>query len=83
VIATTAKDPAMILPDPIPGRLLPAPITLKVTPEDVDRVTQPTRMLLAIAATGKHLYEGTVPAAVKARRRAANKTARKARRATR
>jgi len=82
VNATTAKDPTVI-PDQIPGRLLPAPIALKVTPEDVDRVAQPTRMLLAIAATGKHMYEGTAPPAVKARRRAANKAARKARRVTR
>ena len=40
-------------------------------------------MLLALNYTGKHIYEGTVPAAVKARRRAANKAARRARRAAR
>jgi hypothetical protein len=42
-----------------------------------------TQMLLAISATGKHLYQGTVPAHVKARRRAANKVARRARRPAR
>jgi len=66
-----------------PAVPVPAPITLKVTPEDVERVTQPTRMLLAIAATGKHLYQGTVPAHVKAKRRAANKASHRARRAGR
>lgn len=42
-----------------------------------------TGMLVALADTGKHVYEGTVPAAVKAERRAKNKAARKARRAGR
>lgn len=42
-----------------------------------------TQMAVALNATGKTLYAGTVPAAVKARRRAANKRARAARRATR
>jgi hypothetical protein len=42
-----------------------------------------TQMLLAISATGKHLYQGTVPAHVKARRRRQNKAARLARRAGR
>jgi hypothetical protein len=40
-------------------------------------------MLLALNYTGKHIYAGTVPEAVKARRRAANKVARRARRAAR
>lgn len=39
-----------------------------------------TGMLLAISATGKHLYEGTVDPAVKADRRTKNKAARTARR---
>jgi hypothetical protein len=39
-----------------------------------------TGMLVALANTGKHLYEGTVPAAVKAQRRTKNKAARAARR---
>lgn len=40
-------------------------------------------MLLALNHTGKHIYEGTVPAAVVAKRRAKNKAARAARRAVR
>lgn len=39
-----------------------------------------TGMLLAIANTGKHLYEGTVSAAVVRERRRKNKAARAARR---
>ena len=39
-----------------------------------------TEMLLAIARTGKHMYEGSVPDAVKADRRAKNRAARAARR---
>ena len=42
-----------------------------------------TGMLVALADTGKHVYAGTVDPAVKAKRRAKNKAARKARRATR
>lgn len=42
-----------------------------------------TGMLVALADTGKHLYQGTVPAAVKASRRRKNKAARAARRAAR
>lgn len=42
-----------------------------------------TGMLVALGAMKKHLYEGTVPAAVVARRRAKNKAARAARRASR
>ena len=38
---------------------------------------------VALANTGKHVYQGTVPAAVKAKRRAKNKVARLARRAGR
>ena len=45
------------------------------------RSTYAFRILLALQA--KPMYEGTVPAAVKARRRAANKRARVARRANR
>lgn len=39
-----------------------------------------SRMLIALNATGKPMYQGTVSPALKARRRAANKRARKARR---
>lgn len=42
-----------------------------------------TGMLLALGDTGKHVYQGTVPAHVKAKRRAQNKSARVARRAGR
>lgn len=38
-----------------------------------------TGMLVALARTGKHIYEGTVPAGVKARRRRKGKAARLAR----
>jgi hypothetical protein len=41
------------------------------------------RFSLAMAKTGKHVYAGTVPSHVKARRRAANKAARASRRAGR
>lgn len=40
-------------------------------------------MLVALNATGKHIYEGTVSAAEKAKRRARNKIARRSRRANR
>lgn len=39
--------------------------------------------LLSLVRTGRHIYRGTVPATTIARRRAANKRARIARRATR
>ncbi|WP_228941807.1 hypothetical protein [Nocardioides sp. Leaf374] len=66
--------PAHLLPDYIPT----------VTPDDVAQATSPsTKMLLAITATGRHLYEGTVAPATIARRRAANRRARAARRAAR
>lgn len=42
-----------------------------------------TGMLAALGDLRKHVYAGTVPAAVKARRRARNKAARAARRRTR
>jgi hypothetical protein len=40
-------------------------------------------MLLALNYSGKHVYEGTVPTAIVAKRRAKNKAARAARRAAR
>lgn len=50
------------------------------SPEDIAKATSPsTKMALALAATGKRVYEGTVPGHVKARRRARNKAARRAR----
>lgn len=55
-----------------------------LTDEQAAKVTSPsTQMAVAMAATGKPFYEGTVPAATKARRRAKNKAARRARRAAR
>lgn len=55
-----------------------------VGPDDIARASSPTtKMALALAATGRHVYEGTVPRHVIARRRAKNKAARKARRAAR
>jgi hypothetical protein len=39
-----------------------------------------TAMLYALNWTGRHVYQGTVPAKVVARRRAANKVARASRR---
>lgn len=59
-------------------------ITEAVGPDDIAKADSPsTKMVLALAATGKQVYAGTVPAAVVARRRAANKVARVARRAGR
>lgn len=40
-------------------------------------------ILLELNRSGRHVYEGTVPAAIKARRRAVNKRARAARKAAR
>lgn len=55
-----------------------------IAPDDIAKATSPsTKMALALAATGKHVYEGTVPAAVKTERRRKNKAARRARRAGR
>lgn len=55
-----------------------------VTAEDVRTANRPsTKMLLAISATGKHLYQGTVSGVEKANRRRRNKAARSARRARR
>jgi hypothetical protein len=45
--------------------------------------TTGTKMLLALTALGKHVYEGTVSPAEKDRRRRQNKSARQARRAHR
>ena len=60
------------------------PRVTTATAEDIAKATSPsTKMALALAVTGKRVYEGTVPAATIARRRAKNKAARKARRATR
>lgn len=55
-----------------------------VGPEDIAKASSPsTKMALALALTGRRIYEGTVPAAVVARRRAKNKAARRAQRAAR
>lgn len=44
------------------------------------RLSDSTKMLLALGMSGKHLYQGTVPPAIVARRRAKNRAARRARR---
>lgn len=52
--------------------------------EDIAKATSPsTKMALALAATGKKVYENTVPKSVIAVRRRKNKAARLARRAAR
>lgn len=59
-------------------------VTEAIGPEEIAKAESPsTKMALALAATGKRVYEGTVPAQVVARRRRKNKAARKARRAAR
>lgn len=58
-------------------------VTVPDTLVDRGEFRASTRMLLAMARTGRPIYAGTVPAAVVARRRAANKRARAARRAAR
>lgn len=59
-------------------------VTDAVGADDIERATSTsTKMLLAMTATGRRVYEGTVPAAVIARRRAKNKAARHARKAAR
>jgi len=61
-----------------------APGVEVVTPDDIMRAESPsTKMALALAATGKTVYGGTVPGHVKATRRRRNKAARQARRAVR
>ena len=58
------------------------------SPENLDLIQTPTtKMAVALVwnreERGLHIYEGTVPAKVKAKRRAAGKAARIARRASR
>lgn len=61
-----------------------APGVTTVAPDDIAKATSPsTKMLLALAATGRRVYEGTVPGAVKAKRREQNRAARRARAAHR
>ncbi len=60
----------------LPGRIRTA------SEEDVARQWSPQSQM-AIALAGKPTYEGTVPAHVKAQRRAKNKAARRARRVNR
>lgn len=60
------------------------PSRVSVDADDIAKASSPsTKMALALAATGRRVYEGTVPAATVAQRRAKNKAARKARRANR
>lgn len=65
-------------------RSLTTPSPARISVADYDPGLSPsTKMLLAISATGKHLYQGTVDPEVVRRRRAANKRARHARRVSR
>ena len=60
------------------------PRVTTINPDDIAKATSPsTKMALALAATGRRVYEGTVPAVTVAKRRAKNKAARVARRAGR
>lgn len=62
----------------------PADLFKKIGPDDFKGVhSTSTKMLLAMSATGKHVYGGTVAPGVKAQRRAANRRARAARKASR
>lgn len=55
-----------------------------ITDADIDIAESPRfQMLVALSATKAHVYGGTVPAHVIAKRRAKNKAARKARRSHR
>lgn len=71
------------------GSILRTPTTFRgyakvATPEDVAKARSPqTQMAVAMGLTGRHFYEGTVPAAVVQKRRRRNKLARAARRAHR
>jgi hypothetical protein len=68
----------------LPKRSIRQAITDEVGAEDIAKADSPsTKMALALAATGRKVYEGTVPARVVAKRRAKSKAARKARRAAR
>lgn len=53
----------------------------------VKTATEPTRyqilILVALTKMGKHIYEGTVPAKVRASRRAKNKVAKQSRKVNR
>lgn len=50
---------------------------------NTESITPAGWMAIALAATGKHVYGGTVPDSVVAKRRAKNKAARKSRRINR
>ena len=54
-----------------------------LTTEPPQRSSYGIALLVALNRTGKHIYEGTVPAAVKARRRAKDKVARASRKRNR
>lgn len=60
---------------PLPGR-----VSIPGVTEDDLALSDSTKMLLALSRTKRHFYEGTVPAATVARRRAKNRAARRARR---
>lgn len=51
----------------------------KILPQPTPKQQESADMAHALYLTGKHVYEGTVPAAEKHRRRAANRRARQSR----
>lgn len=58
----------------------PFPRVTTASPEDIAKAESPsTKMLLALAATGKHVYAGTIFGAEKATRRKKGKAQRAAR----
>ena len=60
------------------------PVVQTITPDEIRHAERAsTKMLLALAATSRHLYGGTVSGAEKAKRRARGKRARAARKAGR
>lgn len=62
----------------------PAPRVTTIDADEIAHANRPsTKMLLAMGRLGKPIYEGTVDPVVKHRRRATNKRARIARRASR
>lgn len=66
------------------GRSIKQAVADVVGADDIAKASSPsTKMALALAATGKKVYEGTVSTSTIATRRRKNKAARMARRANR
>lgn len=64
---------------PLAGRTM-VPLPGRVDTGHDTRLSDSTKMLLALSRTQRHFYEGTVPRATVERRRAKNRAARRARR---